>query len=117
MVIFYEKMRRDVFQAIADPTRREILGLVAANRMNMTSINEKFDISQPAISKHIKILMECELITIEREGRQRYCEANVDKLNEVEEWLVPFRKMWEQRFDELDKLLAGIKTKPDIRSK
>ncbi len=117
MVILYEKMRRDVFQAIADPTRREILVLVAANRMNLTSINEKFDISQPAISKHIKILMECELITIEKQGRQRYCEANVEKLHEVEEWLVPFREMWEQRFDELDKLLAGMKSKSNNQLK
>ena len=103
-------MRRDVFQAIADPTRREILGLLANNSMNLTTVTDNFDISQPAISRHIKILTECGLITIEKQGRERYCEAKVEKLHEVEEWLAPFREMWEQRFNELDKLLIKMKS-------
>lgn len=106
-------MRRDVFQAIADPTRREILSLLANDSMNLTSVTENFDISQPAISRHIKILTECGLITIEKQGRERYCEAKIEKLNEVEEWLSPFREMWEQRFDKLDKLLIKMKSKTD----
>lgn len=104
-------MRRDVFQAIADPTRREIIGLLASNPMNLTSITENFNMSQPAISKHMKILIECGLISVEKQGRERYCEAKLDSLNEVEEWLAPFRKMWEQRFDQLDQLLIKMQSK------
>ncbi len=106
-------MRRDVFQAIADPTRREILSLLANDPMNLTKVTENFNISQPAISRHIKILMECGLITVEKQGRERFCEAKIEKLNEVEEWLAPFRVMWEQHFDKLDKLLIHMKSKTD----
>ena len=104
-------MRRDVFQAIADPTRREIIGLLANEKLNLNEVADQFKISRPAISRHIKILTECGLITIEQQGRERYCEAKIEKLDEVEEWLAPFRKMWEQRFDELDKLLLKMKSK------
>lgn len=106
-------MRRDVFQAIADPTRREILSLLANDPMNLTKVTENFNISQPAISRHIKILMECGLVTVEKQGRERFCEAKIEKLNEVEEWLAPFRVMWEQHFDKLDKLLIHMKSKTD----
>jgi DNA-binding transcriptional ArsR family regulator len=104
-------MRRDVFQAIADPTRREIIGLLANNPMNLTSVTENFSMSQPAISKHMKILIECGLISVEKQGRERYCEVKLDSLNEVEEWIAPFRKMWEQRFDQLDQLLLTMQSK------
>lgn len=104
-------MRRDVFQAIADPTRKEILSLLADNSMNLTTVTENFEISQPSISKQIKILRECGLITIEKQGRERYCEAKVEKLHEVEEWLAPFRKMWEQWFEQLDQLLTKMQSK------
>jgi DNA-binding transcriptional ArsR family regulator len=104
-------MRRDVFQAIADPTRREIIGLLANNPMNLTSVTENFNMSQPAISKHMKILIECGLISVEKQGRERYCEVKLDSLNEVEEWIAPFRKMWEQRFDQLDQLLLTMQSK------
>lgn len=106
-------MRRDVFQAIADPTRREIIGLLANNPMNLTSVTENFKMSQPAISKHMKILVECGLISVEKQGRERYCKAKLDSLNEVEEWLAPFRKMWEQRFEQLDQLLIKMQSKPN----
>src|SRR5690606_15645630 len=101
------------FQAIADPTRREILSLLANDPMNLTKVTENFNISQPAISRHIKILMECGLVTVEKQGRERLCEAKIEKLNEVEEWLAPFRVMWEQHFDKLDKLLIHMKSKTD----
>lgn len=109
-------MRRDVFQAIADPTRREIIGLLANNSMNLTSVTENFNMSQPAISKHIKILQECGLIHVEKQGRERYCSAKLDRLMEVEAWLAPFRKMWEHRFDQLDELLLKSQSKPKKNS-
>jgi DNA-binding transcriptional ArsR family regulator len=98
-------MRRDVFQAIADPTRREIINLVAFNSLNLNAIAEKFDVSRPAISQHIKILTECGLIVIKQQGRERYCEARLGELAAVSDWLAPFRKEWEYRFDKLDNLL------------
>lgn len=98
-------MRRDVFQAIADPTRRNIIGLIANQKMNLNAVAEKFDISRPAISKHIKILTECGLIVIRQEGRERYCEAKLDKLNEVAEWTEQYRKFWTSKLDTLDSFL------------
>jgi len=98
-------MRRDVFQAIADPTRRNIIGLIANQKMNLNAVAEKFDISRPAISKHIKILTECGLIVIRQEGRERYCEAKLDKLNEVAEWTEQYRKFWTSKLDKLDSFL------------
>src|SRR5579863_1089683 len=88
------KMRRDVFQAIADPTRREIINLLAHQTLNLNSVAENFDVSRPAISKHIKILTECGLIAIKQEGRERYCEAKLEKLGEVSEWVEVYRKFW-----------------------
>ncbi|GAB3525511.1 ArsR/SmtB family transcription factor [Emticicia fontis] len=100
-------MRRDVFQAIADPTRRNIIGLIANQTMNLNAVAEQFDISRPAISKHIKILTECGLIVIRKEGRERYCEAKLDKLNEVSAWADQYRKFWNNKLDALDDFLKN----------
>jgi len=103
--------RRDVFQAIADPTRREIINLIAFNPLNLNSIAENFDVSRPAISQHIKILTECGLIIIKKQGRERYCEAKLQQLNDVSDWIEQYRKLWDGRFDALDNLLDQLKTK------
>jgi len=103
--------RRDVFQAIADPTRREIINLIAFNPLNLNSIAENFDVSRPAISQHIKILTECGLIVIKKQGRERYCEAKLQQLNDVSDWIEQYRKLWDGRFDALDNLLDRLKTK------
>src|SRR5258708_4273884 len=117
-------MRRDVFQAIADPTRREIISMIAHQSLHLNSVAEKFDVSRPAISKHIKILTECGLITIKQQGRHRYCEANLKKLNEVSDWVEQYRKFWTQKLDaletylgELQKLSPGKQAKQTKRSK
>jgi len=102
--------RRDVFQAIADPTRREIINLIAFNPLNLNSIAENFDVSRPAISQHIKILTECGLIVIKKQGRERYCEAKLQQLNEVSDWIEQYRKLWEGRFNALDDFLEELKT-------
>jgi DNA-binding transcriptional ArsR family regulator len=99
-------MRRDVFQAIADPTRREIIHLLAQQRLNLNAVAEKFDISRPAISKHIKILTECGLIEIKQQGRERYCEARLKNLNEVNRWTEQYRMFWTGKFDALESFLA-----------
>jgi DNA-binding transcriptional ArsR family regulator len=104
-------MRRDIFQAIADPTRRAILRMLASEAMTPNTIAENFDSSRQAISKHIKILAECELLTQEQFGREIYYHFNPKKLKEVDKWLQPFRRMWDTRFSQLDTLLKTIKTK------
>ena len=104
-------MRRDVFQAIADPVRREIINVIAHQSLTLNGVADSFDISRQAISKHIKILAECGLVVITQQGRERYCEVKLDGLNEVAQWLEPFRESWEHRFNKLDKLLAGMKKK------
>jgi len=101
-------MRRDVFQAIADPNRRAILSLLAAQRLTLNGVAEKFRISRPAISRHIKILKECGLVAIHQQGRERYCEARLDKLQEVSDWVETSRQLWEQRLDRLDEYLKEI---------
>src|SRR6187401_490959 len=98
-------MRRDVFQAIADPTRRKIIGLLAQQTLNLNSVAEKFDISRPAISKHIKILTECGLIVIKQKGRERFCEAKLQRLNEVSEWIERYRVFWTKKLDSLESFL------------
>jgi DNA-binding transcriptional ArsR family regulator len=110
-------MRRDVFQAIADPTRREILGLLTAQSLNLNSVAENFDISRPAVSKHIKILTECGLIIIKKEGRDHYCEAQFDKLHEVSDWVEQYRKFWEERFDALEIYLNKLQNKNKKKTK
>ncbi len=102
-------MRRDVFQAIADPNRRAILALLARQRMTLNGVAENFRISRPAVSKHIKILKECGLVIIIPQGRERYCEARFDKLNEVTDWIERYRQIWEEKFNRLDDLLEQMK--------
>ena len=104
-------IRRDVFQAIADPTRRNILGLLLKEPHNVNSIAQQFDMTRQAVSLHIKILTECGVISIRREGRERYCELETRKLVEVHDWLEPFRQLWETRFDKLDHLIHELKSK------
>jgi DNA-binding transcriptional ArsR family regulator len=98
-------MRRDVFQAIADPTRREIINIVARENLNLNAVAEQFNISRPAISKHIKILTECGLITVKQQGRERYCEARLAKLNEVSQWVEQYRVFWTGKLDKLEAFL------------
>ncbi|HEX6033480.1 MAG TPA: metalloregulator ArsR/SmtB family transcription factor [Anaerolineales bacterium] len=104
-------MRRDVFQAIADPNRRAIIGLLANQKLTVNAVAEHFSISRPAISRHIRILKECGLVVIRRQGRERYCEVRLDKLSEVAEWVERSRSIWEQRFDRLDGYLNELQKK------
>jgi len=98
-------MRRDVFQAIADPTRREIINLIAHQSLNLNSIADNFSVSRPAISKHIKILTECGLVTIKQEGREHYCEANFSGFKEVSDFIEQYRIFWTEKLDALGKFL------------
>ena len=104
-------MSRDIFQAIADPTRREILALIASKKMTPNSIAEKFDSSRQAISKHIKILTECDLLSREKVGREIYYDFNPEKIKELDKWIDQFRKLWTDKFDQLDSLLNNLETK------
>src|ERR1039457_330646 len=108
-------MRRDVFQAIADPTRRQIIQLIAHESLNLNTVAEKFDISRPAISKHIKILTECGLITIKQQGRERFCEARLEKLNEVSDWVEQYKKFWTEKLDSLEEYLNQLQSKPKTK--
>ena len=110
-------MRRDVFQAIADPTRREIISMIADHSLHLNLVAEKFHVSRPAISKHIKILTECGLITIKQDGRKRYCEANLEKLNEVSDWVEQYRKFWTQKLDALETYLNELQTNQDKKTR
>jgi DNA-binding transcriptional ArsR family regulator len=102
-------MRRDVFQAIADPTRRAIIILIALQSMTPNALAEHFDTSRQAVSKHLRILAECELVKQEHQGREIYYKLQMDKMKEIDKWLEQFRKMWEMRFNQLDKVLATMK--------
>jgi DNA-binding transcriptional ArsR family regulator len=104
-------MRRDIFQAIADPTRRAIISLIVLQAMTPNALAEKFDSSRQAVSKHIKILDECGLVTTKQIGRERYYHIEPKKLKEVADWIDPFREMWESRFEKLDKVLSQLKSK------
>ncbi len=99
-------MPQDIFQAIADPTRREIIDLLAHQTMPVNDVADRFDISRPAVSRHIRILHECGLVVIKKEGRKRYCRADTRKLMEVIEWAQRYRKFWNERLDALEALLA-----------
>src|SRR5690349_19220963 len=101
--------RRDVFQAIADPTRREIINLLANESLNLNAVADNFNISRPAISKHIKILTECGLIAIRQEGRERYCEAQLHKLKEVVNWAERYSEFWDKKLNALQSYLAKEK--------
>ena len=100
--------RRDVFQAIADPTRRAILGVLAVQALTLNAVAAKFEISRPAVSKHVKILSECGLIEIKQQGRERYCEAKLDKLGEVQQWIDQYKQFWENKLDALDQYLDKL---------
>jgi DNA-binding transcriptional ArsR family regulator len=102
-------MRRDVFQAIADPTRRAILGLVALQAMTPNALAEHFDSSRQAVSKHVKILTECKLVKQELNGREIYYHISPKKMKEISDWLKPFQQLWEARFNQLEKVLSTIK--------
>ena len=104
-------MRRDIFQAIADPTRRAIIALIAVQAMTPNAIAEHFDTTRQAISKHLKVLTECELVKQEHQGREIYYQLEIDKMKEIDKWLEQFRKIWESRFQQLDQLLSTIKKK------
>ncbi|WP_256009243.1 ArsR/SmtB family transcription factor [Desertivirga xinjiangensis] len=101
--------RRDVFQAIADPTRRMIIQKLAREPLNLATIGEDFGISRQAIAKHIKVLNECGMIEITQKGRERFCEARLEQLNEITDWVNESRKLWNYRFDKLDKFLKETK--------
>lgn len=103
-------MRRDVFQAIADPTRREIINVISQHPLNLNSVAETFDMSRQAVSKHIKILTECGLIVIKQQGRERYCEAKLQKLNEVSDWVEQYRKFWNNKLDALENYLEQLQS-------
>ena len=103
--------RRDVFQAIADPTRRQIINLIARKSMNLNTITDHFEISRPSVSQHIKILNECGLIQIEKIGRERYCKVQPGNLKEVSDWVEQYRDLWEQKLDSFETYLNKLHTK------
>lgn len=99
-------IRRDVFQAIADPTRREIISILAQQTLHLNAVADRFDVSRPAISKHIKILTECGLVKITQQGRERYCQAQLKPLSEVSDWVEKYRAFWTRKLDALEKYLV-----------
>jgi len=103
------KLRRDPFQAIADPTRRAILVLLAVQTMTAGAIADNFDVARPTISKHMQVLSECDLISANQKGREIYYEIKVDKMKDIDNWLAQFRKIWEDRYNQLDQLISTIK--------
>jgi DNA-binding transcriptional ArsR family regulator len=110
-------MRRDVFQAIADPTRREIIKMTSEKSMNLNQVSESFDVSRQAISKHIKILTECGLILIRQDGRERFCSAQPKHLREISDWVEQYRKYWNKRLDKLEAYLGKLQHKPKNKKK
>lgn len=102
---------RDIFQAIADPTRRQIIGLLAGKSLNVNAIAGKFDMTRQAVSLHVQFLSDCGLIVIKKQGRERYCEARFEKLNEITAWIDQYRKYWDTKFDSLEGYLAKIQKK------
>jgi DNA-binding transcriptional ArsR family regulator len=105
------KLRRDPFQAIADPTRRAILVLLAAQAMTAGAIASNFDVARPTISKHIQVLHECELITSNQQGREIFYELKADNMKEIDQWLEQFRKIWADRYSQLDHIISTLKKK------
>jgi len=103
--------RRDVFQAVADPNRRMILSMLANGKLNVNQVADQFEISRPAISQHMKILTECGLVTITKKGRENYCEAKLDRLSEIWDWLNQYKKFWESKFDAMEQALKEIQAK------
>ncbi|SDD72035.1 ArsR/SmtB family transcription factor [Niabella drilacis] len=107
-------IRRDVFQAIADPIRRQIIDLVAYQPLNLNAIASEFEVSRQAVSVHVRILTECGLLVVTQKGRERYCEARLEQLNEVSDWVTRYKALWESRFASLDNYLKN--TKPQKKS-
>jgi DNA-binding transcriptional ArsR family regulator len=103
------KLRRDIYQAISDPTRRAILVLLTSQAMTAGAIAKNFDAARPTISKHLQILNECDLVETNQQGREIYYELKIQKMKEIYKWLEQFRKIWENRFDQLDKVLSNLK--------
>jgi DNA-binding transcriptional ArsR family regulator len=110
-------MRRDVFQAIADPNRRAIIDLLAHQSLTLNGLAENFNVSRPAISKHVKILTECGLVVIKQKGRERYCRAQLRRLTEVSEWVEKYRKFWTAKLDALEFFLASFENKKTVRKR
>jgi DNA-binding transcriptional ArsR family regulator len=104
-------MRRDVFQAIADPTRREIIQLLSKQSLNVNAVADNFEISRPAISRHVRILTECGLLVIRQQGRERYCQADLRKLKQVADWTERYREFWTKKLDALEEFLEKEKKK------
>jgi len=102
---------RDIFQAIADPTRRQIIGMLAQKSLNVNAIAKEFDITRQAVSLHVQYLNDCGLIVIRQQGRERYCEAKLEKLNEIADWVDQYRKYWDNKLDSLESYLAKIQKK------
>lgn len=102
-------MRRDIFQAIADPTRRAIIALIALQAMTPNAIAENFNMTRQAVSKHLRILTECELVKQDQQGREIHYSLEINKMKEIDNWLEQYRTIWEDRFNQLDNLLATIK--------
>ena len=109
-------MRRDVFHGLADPTRRAIIALMAVQAMTPNAIAEHFDTTRQAVSKHLRILAECELVTPEQKGREIYYSLEIEKMKEIDKWMEQYRKIWKTRFDQLDEVLAGMKKQQKRRS-
>ena len=103
--------RRDVFQAISDPTRREIIGLLAQNTMNLNAIAEHFEITRPAVSNHIRILHECDIIIIEQVGRERFCKIQPERLKQVSDWIGKYETLWLEKIDSFENYLYELKSK------
>ena len=104
-------MRRDVFQAIADPNRRAILGMLAGKQLNLNQVAEHFDITRSAVSQHMKILTECGLVVVNQKGRERYCEARMARLGEVWDWLNQYKEFWNDKFNAMEKVLKELQSK------
>ena len=108
-ILLFVDMKRDIFQAIADPTRRAIIALIALQAMTPNAIAENFHTTRQAVSKHLRILTECEVVTQEQRGREIYYRLEIEKMKEIDEWMEQYRKIWESRFEQLDVLLAEMK--------
>ncbi|HNP47950.1 MAG TPA: metalloregulator ArsR/SmtB family transcription factor [Bacteroidia bacterium] len=110
------KVRRDIFQAIADPTRRAIIAMIALQAMTPNAMAENFQTSRQAISKHLQVLTECELVKQEQKGREIYYQLDIRKMKEIDKWLDPFRTIWEKKFNQLDKVLNALKKIQHVES-
>ena len=107
--LYIMKARRDVYQAIADPTRRAIINIIASAPQNITTIASQFEMTQQAISLHVKVLTDCGLVIIKQQGRDRFCEADLSKLSEVADFIDQYRQHWESRLDKMEKYIAKLK--------